>query len=141
MPFSVDYAGTITLRPKLYTKEPEVQYDETYDYVRRKLSSLSTHFTLIAEVTKSYNIHYHIVIKFDLEDRKKDCMKEFHKCFRNDNLVGFVNIRQIDDMVKWTDYLKKDLCHTVNATNRRPVIWDMYDIFDSEERATFGVTW
>lgn len=140
MPFSVDYAYTLTLRPKMYSKEPESQYDETYEYVRRKLSSLTQHYTLIAEITKSFNVHYHGVLKFELVP-KMVCDKEFHRCFRNDTYIGYVNISQIKNDVTWKEYLKKDLVHTLNSLNRRPLIWDTYDWFDSEERAMFGITW
>lgn len=137
--FSVDYAFTITLRPKCFAKEPEQQYDDTSEYIKRKLSSISQAFTLVAELTKNYNVHMHGIIKFPLPC--KDCMKEFHKCFRNDTLVGFVNIRQIEDYQVWCKYIKKDLCHSLNGLNRRPIIYDYLDVFDSEERATFACQW
>lgn len=150
MPFSVNYSFTLTLRPKCYIHEPERQYDDTYEYIRRKLSSLSQAFTIIAEVTKSYNVHYHGLISFYYNDNiklvnnninQRDFIKEFHKCFRNDTFVGYIKIDQMRDENNWKAYLKKDLEHTMNAINRRPLIWDFFDWFDSEERAIYGITW
>lgn len=137
---SVHYAFTITLRPKLFLQEPEVQYDMVCEYVRKKLSSLCYSLTLIVEKTKAYNVHMHGICNFSLYKRDNfDCMKEFHKCFRSDTLVGFVNIRQIDDMVKWKEYIKKDISATCTALNRRPILTDDYDVFNEEERANYGI--
>lgn len=141
--FSVDYSLTITLRPKCYTKEPEQQFDDTYEHVRRKLYSLTEHFTLVAEVTKSFNVHYHAILKFEIDNSKPSVtyLKEIYKCFRNDDLVGFIKCEQTLGRVSWISYLKKDLFHTYNSINRRPIIYDDYDIFTETDRANYGVTW
>lgn len=137
--YSVEYAFTLTLKPKIFAQEPEDQYDKSSAHASARLNTLSDQFTLIAELTKNYNIHYHGIIKFPL--KKKDLMKEFYKCFRTDLIIGFVNIRQIDDKSKWIDYISKDLCRTKDAIIRRPIINDMLDVFDNEQRALYGVTW
>lgn len=137
---SVEYAFTITLRPKMFIHEPEKQYDETYTRIEHLLRSLCICFTLVAEMTKSYNIHYHGICNF-LLTYKKDCMKEFHKCFRNDMQVGFVNIRQITNMSNWTEYLMKDLAKTTNSLNRRPIIKDDFNVFSTDDYANFGLEW
>lgn len=137
--YSVEYAFTLTLKPKIFAQEPEDQYDKTSAHASARLKTLSDQFTLIAELTKNYNIHYHGIIKFPLS--KKDLMKEFYKCFRTDLIIGFVNIRQIDDMPKWTEYISKDLDRTCKAINRRPLIYDNLCIFDAQIKARLGVTW
>lgn len=139
---SVHYAFTITLRPKCFTHEPEKQYDDTAKYIMDKLQALCYSVTLVAEATKSFNVHFHGICNFVLHRTlEKNCMKGFHKCFRNDNLVGFVNIRQIDNMEKWKDYIKKDIASTTDSINRRPIILDDYDVFNSDEREAYGCTW
>lgn len=140
MPLSVDYAFTLTLRPKLFSKEPEMQYEDTYQVVIKRFEMLATKYTIVAELTKAYNIHYHGIVQFNLSDRK-DCQKEFYKAFRNDVLIGFVNIRQIDNMGKWTEYIRKDVYRTTNVIHRRSIIKDMYEIFDQEERAYCAISW
>lgn len=138
--FSVDYSFTITLRPKCFTHEPEIQYDDTNFHVRARLASISPHFTIVAEVTKAWNIHYHGIIKFVLKD-KVDCAKRFHARFRNDNLVGFVNIKQITDYNGWCEYIVKDLQKTTESIGRRPIIRDDYGVTNPEQRAKYAVIW
>lgn len=137
--YSVDYTLTITLRPKCYIHEPERQYDDTYEYLKKKLTGLTQAFTLIAELTKSYNIHYHAVIKFPITS--KNVLKNFYKQFRNDPLIGFIKIEQMINEHKWREYISKDLSHTLDAINRRSIIYDYYDWFDEEQRALYGITW
>lgn len=138
--YSVNYALTVTLRPLMYKHEPEHQYDVTYDYVRRKLLSLTEHFTLICEMTKSYNVHYHAVLSLPLNDTS-DCQKKIHKLFRNDPNVGFIYVKQVTDFDKWIEYIRKDIVKTCSVLNRRPIIHDWYDQFDLNERDKYGITW
>lgn len=137
--YSVDYSLTITLRPKCYIQEPEQQYDATYEYILRILRSLTEHLSLVAEVTKSFNIHYHSILQLPLGDG--NCLKKIYKAFRNDPIVGFIKCDQTVDKATWIGYLKKDIIHTYNSINRRPIIYDHYDIFDVDDRADFGITW
>lgn len=138
--YTVDYFFTITLRPKCYKHEPELQYDLTFSEVKNKLSSLSQAFTLIAEVTKAYNIHYHGLIKFIYKDPKKDYMKEFCKTFRNHETIGFVKIDQVRDISNTIIYMSKEFDKTSNAIHRRPIINDFFNLFE-EDHDMFGTTW
>lgn len=136
----MDYSLTITLRPKCYTQEPEKQYDNTYEYVSRKIRSLTQTYTLIAEVTKAYNVHYHSILRIS-PNQYKDNLKQIYACFRNDNLIGYIKCDQTINYNKWVEYLQKDIIHTMNALNRRPIIYDQYDIFDESQRASYGINW
>lgn len=134
---SVEYAFTITLRPKVFIHEPERQYDDACGYVNKKLMALCQDHTLIAELTKNYNVHLHGICRFSLY-KKRDCMKDFYSCFRNDNIVGYVNIKQIDNLTNWITYITKDLTKTYNAINRRPIIYDYKEYLTEDQRAQFG---
>lgn len=138
MAVSIDYAFTVTLQPKLFKQEPEHQYDLTYNHVRQMIGKISRKFTLVSELTKSYNIHYHGIISFTITPELKDCRKLFYKTFRNDIFVGFVNIKQIDNYPKWSEYISKDITQQTVSINRRPIIWDDYEIFSSDQRFNFG---
>jgi len=138
--FSVDYALTITLLPKIYKYEPEQQYDLTYDHILRKLKSLTNYFTLVAEVTKSINLHMHCIIKFPLI-KGKLWDKEIKKLFRQDPFVGFTCMKQVEDFNGWVEYVRKDLDKSLQYLNRRPIIYDTYDVFDLKDRARLGVDW
>lgn len=138
---SVYYAFTITLRPKLYVHPPEEQYDMTYKHVTDILDSMSRTFVLIAEKTKSFNVHFHGCIKY--WHRSKDHMKDFHDAFRNDKFVGFIKINQITDLEGWKVYLLKDLVGTKNALDRRPIIKCIENFFEKSEtlRAEYSMEW
>lgn len=139
---SFNYAFTITLKPVSFKLEPEQQYDKTYLHVRSQLISLGFKVTLVAELTKNMNVHYHGVINFKLgDDCKIKVIKEFHKQFRNDLIIGFVNIRQIDDDQKWNEYIKKSLHDTNKAIGRRPIISDDFKIFSDFQHATYALQW
>lgn len=134
---SVDYTFTITLQPKLYKQEPEQQYDLTYNHVRQTLVKIAREFTLVSELTKNYNIHFHGIINFTSVP-KTDYRKLFYKVFRNDTLVGFVNIKQMTDYPGWKEYISKDIKTFTESVNRRPIIWDDYEVFSSDQRFNFG---
>lgn len=119
---SVRYAATVTLRPQLYKYKPEEQYDRSYMEVAKMIKALDTRVDIIAELTKSFNLHYHLTIEFINFKPKSNLMLIFHNAFRNNKIFGFVNIRQIDNDIKWLEYIKKDLTITKNTINRPPVI-------------------
>lgn len=119
---SVKYAFTITLQPKLYKYKPDEQYDKSYMHIAKQLKALNTRVDLVAECTKSYNLHMHGILQFINYKPKSNLMLMFHNLFRNDPIVGFVNIRQIDDEIKWLDYIMKDVNVTVELISRPPMI-------------------
>lgn len=119
---SVLYAFTITLQPKLYKLKPEEQYDKTYMHVAKLLKSMNTDVDLIAELTRSANLHMHGIIRFKNFKPKTNLMVMFHNSFRNDSFVGFVNIKQITDEKKWLDYIMKDVNTTLESIHRPPII-------------------
>lgn len=135
--YSVEYSFTITLLPKLYRLEPEVQYDRTFETIYETLSSITDKLTLIAECTKSMNIHYHGIIKFPQPFVKK----QFFKCFRNDAFIGFTNLKQIDKFDGWVTYIKKSFSEFVEEVGRRPVVYDGFNILSDEERSTYALHW
>jgi len=127
---SVDYSFTITLQPRLFVKTIEDQYDITFVEVCRKLNSLISTHTIIAEITPTnYNIHYHGIIKFHRPS--KSHMKDFKDVFRGSKMFGFTQIRQIEDFGGWVEYIMKDLYITKDILNRPPIIVDEYDILNT----------
>lgn len=138
---SVDYAFTFTLRPKMYVKESEKQYDETALYVKTKLAAECYQFTLVAEQTTCFNIHYHGICNLIITDKCKDPLKRIHDAFRNDTYIGFIKVRQIDNMPVWKEYCLKSLNKTQVSLNRRPLLYDDYNICNSEGKARYGCSW
>lgn len=133
------YSFTITLKPKIYKYEPYEQYDLATDNIHKILRTLCEKITLVAECTKSYNIHYHGMCTFN--KYKNFPLKEWFSAFRNDLYVGFTKIEQTLNEERWTQYIKKDIYHTTNSINRRSIILDDINIFNMDELANCGITW
>lgn len=139
---SVNYAYTITLKPQLYKQTPDKQYDATAEYVRDRLFTISSQLTLVAELTKSVNVHFHGVINFKLDNVcKKRYDLKFANLFRNDPLIGFTNLRQIDNEIIWSNYISKSVEDTHLVLMRRPIIIDNFEIFNESQRANHALSW
>lgn len=117
-PFSVDYAITVTLAPKIYRASPPIQYRETIIELTSILLKLGE-FVIVPEVTKNYNVHYHIICKIPLSDKRKRKGAEYYirNAFRNTKFFGFINIKQCDDVSGWEEYMFKDLPDTITLLN------------------------
>lgn len=136
--FSQAYAFTVTLKPELFKKFAEIQYDLTSGPLKEHLYTITPKFTVVAELTKNCNIHYHGVIYF-LTDRCKDAIKCFKDKFRNHKLFGFVDIKVIDDMEGWYEYISKELEHTNTILCRRPILFDSADIYPTDHFTLYGI--
>lgn len=124
---SVDYAFTITLGKSMYKLEPSVQYDYVVEDIVTRLSSISSKVTLVAELTKASNIHFHGIIKF--KDSLKPFRLQFNNLFRNHKYIGYVHLVQITEWSAWTEYIQKELIETKDSLNRPPILLDGHDVF------------
>lgn len=106
----------------MYKLNPEVQYDQTYLHVLNLLKGLNSIYTVICELNKNYNLHYHGTIQFF--SKSLNHRFDFKNKFRNDKYIGYVDIRQITDGPGWTSYLKKELQETRQLVNRPSVLYD-----------------
>lgn len=122
------YSCTITLKPNLFKDPAELQYDRTYKEVYKVVSSLCTSCTIVAELTKSQNIHYHALL--DVTTLHYNYRKHFVDAFRRSHHFGFVHVTQTTDDVGWKNYMKKDLTETKRSINRPPIICNDIEIFD-----------
>lgn len=130
----MDYSFTVTLKPKLYELEPEIQYDLTHQHLCDLLHTLTPQFTLITELTQSMNVHYHGTIS--LNDKKY-----FYSKFRSrKSSYGFVLLKPITDCAKWSDYITKSLEETKKVLGRRPVIKDYFDYTTVEQKLEYAIT-
>lgn len=128
-----NYSFTVTLKPKMYGDEPEVQYDKCVYNLYTLLGTLTNNFTLVCELTQNMNIHYHGII--ELHHKKK-----WYTAFRNSDQFGFTTCREITDLPKWKEYIGKSIVQTYKDINRRPIIKDDYKVFTSNDRAFYGCT-
>lgn len=143
-PTTVRYAATITLKPRMYQHRAEQQYDMTYpDIVKHLECNGWKNYSIVAELTKNYNVHYHLTITFPIAVvvPKVNYMKKFVDSFRKSQVFGFVNIKQIDDELGWITYMSKDLQQFIDSTGRRPIIKDDYNYFTEKDYAKYGTEW
>lgn len=136
---SFNYAFTLTLVKRLYDLKPEEQYDLVIADLMADIIDISTKRTVIIEITKSYNVHIHGVMKIPLTDKIR-CIKKFYDKWRKHRFVGYTNIKQMEDY-GWVEYIKKDIATTSKAIDRRPIIWDDFNYFTIDEIAKFGTQW
>lgn len=130
----VDYSFTITLKPVMYKKDIDWQYDETCNELVIALRSISNNFTLVCELTQSMNVHYHGIIELGTSKRK------FVNLFRNDKKFGFISCKEITNREGWVNYLRKDLKNSMEELGRRVIINDDHKIFMHEEMRCYAKT-
>lgn len=123
---SVKYAFTVTLKPRAFVEPGDVQYDKASYGLYKHLKALCRALTLVAELTKNCNIHYHGIITFTNASIKN--VKRFHDSFRGNSIFGYVNIVQITDLNGWVDYLKKSIHDTCCVIERPPILCDEFNV-------------
>jgi len=137
---SIKYCLTITLKPKMYLYESEIQYDRTYMYIVNRLNCAigNGKLTMIAELTKNSNIHYHSVITHSIKDGRY-IGKIINDIFRRDEFVGFVNIKPLDNENGWIDYISKSFDQFYIDNDRRPIIIDQFNYFSLKVMMQYGL--
>lgn len=122
---SIDYAFTITLKPAMYKKTFERQLHETAGGLIKIFKDCK--ISMVAELTQTFNIHYHGIISFDLEVHGNDPVKVFFDRLRPFSKIGKSECKQLIHYETWTTYLNKDVKY--NCTHRfNAIIIDDYDI-------------
>lgn len=146
------YAFTVTLKPHLYDDPAETQYDKTYEVLKVMLRKISHQFTLVAELTKNANLHYHGIITF--ENRSKNIVKYWYDQFKSivkaykklhpygdkGILFGFTNIKPITEYSVWIEYISKDIKLTNESLGRLPIIIDDFNCFPTGLFQTYGIS-
>jgi len=123
----LNYSFTVTLLPRLYQSDATKQYDMTYTTVYRMVQSIfayTSKLTIVAELTKQFCIHYHGILSIITDKSEVRCRKIFVDSFRNHPLLGFVNIKLMDDEAGWIKYISKDIHQTKDLVGRPPVLRD-----------------
>lgn len=132
---------TLTLRPLLYSKTPQQQFDITSSLIKQVLSRYK--YTLIAELTQEHNVHYHGLV--DIEGIvAKDA---FLNCFRSLNkYLGRKSCTGVQYESSYEKYMVKDIDKTFKVITD-PVVKDDYkiyikpfDLFKSSNGACVAVT-
>lgn len=114
-------AFTLTCRPKLFRHTIDAQYQFVKDEIQliSKLHNLK--FSLYTELTKSCNIHAHGIVKGNRPIR--GTFKQYvHNAFRTTVSIGFIYLKDIDDIEKWYEYTIKDRVETLKDLTTRPIV-------------------
>jgi hypothetical protein len=129
--FTQSYAFTITLLPKFNKLTTRRQLHRTYEYV---LEFLQPHkVSLVYELTKQMNIHYHGIINFKYSViRDKVPILYWYNLLRRQSTVGYTVLKPMEDEEGWKEYITKDVMITLktmsNQTHLSPILSNKHDL-------------
>lgn len=117
------YELTLTLRPRMYSKTAQEQFDECYPILRKILGSYKC--SCIAELTSENNIHYHA--KIDLKTHLiRDSL--FNKLRQYNTMFGRKTCTQLQNEPAYDDYMRKDIKKTEEII-KSPYVMDYFEIY------------
>jgi len=120
------YEVTITLKPYLYHLDQDGQYKKTANDVRDMFSPQRYRVSAICELTKDFNIHYHLLVS-EVEKSKNPPLG-ISNILRKYKWMGRRSVDQVCYVQSYVEYLKKDLKKTGDIIKGCPRIRDDYDI-------------
>lgn len=128
--YSQCYALTLTLKPNYYRYTLEEQYEYLNNEIKLRLQN-NILISLIAEITTSYNIHAHGIIK--ISSNIKNAKKYVYDCVRQSKIIGHIYVKDIDNYDKWLLYIIKEIKKTKETLNcKDPLIIDQCDVIPIE---------
>lgn len=111
---------TVTLLPKAFRLTPEEQYDEYVGKLMNRLLGLSSRLFVVVELTRSYNLHFHLIVQFT--KKSKNHIGDVYNLFRRQTDFGYINISQVEDESSVIRYMLKDVEETYGSLSRKPII-------------------
>lgn len=125
---SCDVHLTVTLRPVMYRLSSTEQLSRSIGPLLDLLRDLNCiKKTIVFELTKSHNVHYHIICNFDIHGVRNIYNKIYNK-FRCSKIFGYVLTDQIKDYNSFVSYILKDVEETYNILGIYPVQIDDYEL-------------
>jgi len=97
---------TVTLKPLMYQYTADKQYDMTIKQLLDGLKQFDCAGEGYVELTKSFNIHYHLMV--DFKTRYKYPQMKFIDYFRGSKMIGKIDVQIPADENKVLTYIKKD---------------------------------
>lgn len=139
--YEPQFAVTFTLLPKLYNHVCGHQYELSRDILYNALASVGFYCTLICEVTKQCNVHYHGIIASKgpalCEDKAKMLIKN---CFRDSKVIGYqYRCNHLTDYGGWMEYITKDLRRTKEISMIDPIFKDEFKVFSKADLEEYGL--
>lgn len=127
MPEIAQYALTCTIQPFVRQLLAKEQYTLLHEYVVRELKKFCDQLTLVVELTKSYDLHFHGVITFPIGIWNPGLY--LRDALRKDPLIGFITLPLITDPLGWLTYISKSLLEVKTSIGEPPVLIDDHDWF------------
>lgn len=122
------YALTITLRPMLYKHVAYEQYRRSYVEVFDLFKRHGCEITLVTELTKQYNVHYHGIVQVPMIlCSKQPGAKTIFDMLRQLKYIGHTVVDPITDEEGWNRYICKD---------QTALHWAEYPIYSTTDHFT-----
>lgn len=110
-------AVTFTIQPKHYKECLARQYE----LVKEELRVTPFAISVVAEITKSGNLHLHGIV--EAKEPKRGTLKQhIIDHFRKAKVVGFIYVKEITDLEKWIGYCLKDFEKTKKDLDFAPIV-------------------
>lgn len=118
------FTVTLTILPKHYVLDATQQYDLCTERVADLLNTYFKKYTLVAELTKSANIHYHVFAEPKLNVSEVHLNKLLKDAVRKHKYIGFICVKQATDEKGWIDYILKSNLETSRLISRPSILRD-----------------
>jgi len=107
------YAITLTIKPKWY----KFTIEEQKSILKNELMNMSgdIDYHVIIELTQSYNVHAHGIIRLKNDKNRLRPLLELkylHNMFRKCSVIGFIYLKQITNLFEWKEYCYKNYTQT-----------------------------
>lgn len=133
---SQQYAITLTLHPKVRKMIAELQYEayahQTVGEIQKFFPNCKT--TLFVELTKTFDIHFHGKISFDMRTLRsnQNVPRMFRDVFRDHKYIGFVLLKPITDQSVWDEYITKSSNDFEKDTGKFPMLINEHHVLTAK---------
>lgn len=116
-------ALTVTLKPQMYELTPQRQHKQALPELLTLLNdhSVKVHM-LVAELTSSYNVHYHATVQV-FQTRRRRGKEILYNIFRRRTTFGYICVKDIEDEPGWITYMQKDLEKTNEVLRNTEIVF------------------
>lgn len=127
--YTARMAFTLTLKPKVFSKKAKDQLSYALYDINESLRDHK--YTLVYELTKACNIHFHGIISFNTAKMKgKNARMYWFDLWRKSDRIGFTDLKSETDEQGWEDYILKSVEETreMLPVFLEPVLRDDFNI-------------
>jgi len=130
----MNYALTITLKPCMYSRNCQEQYRIVTPHLEKILDGFKC--SMIAELTKENNIHYHGMAFFKDHFERDRYINRFRV---NSRMFGKKDQDAVANEPEWVTYINKDLGVTWELLGKSPIVRDDFKVFTNVPQAPLPI--